>query len=35
VEGIKEMIFAQPTFSETFFEAALDVSDDAIHMMKG
>jgi dihydrolipoamide dehydrogenase len=35
VEGIKEMIFAHPTFSEAFFEAALDVSDQAIHMMKG
>lgn len=35
VEGIKEMIFAHPTFSEAFFEAALDVSDEAIHMMKG
>jgi len=35
VEAIKEMIFAHPTFSEGFFEAALDVSDQAIHMMKG
>jgi len=35
VEGIKEMIFAHPTFSEAFFEAALDISDQAIHMMKG
>ncbi|NWG02253.1 MAG: dihydrolipoyl dehydrogenase [Syntrophaceae bacterium] len=35
IEGIKEMIFAHPTFSEAFFEAALDTSDEAIHMMKG
>jgi hypothetical protein len=35
VEGIKEMIFAHPTFSEAFFEAALDVNNEAIHMMKG
>jgi len=35
VEGIKEMIFAHPTFAEAFFEAALDSSDQAIHMMKG
>jgi dihydrolipoamide dehydrogenase len=35
VEEIKEMIFAHPTFSEAFFEAALDVSDEAIHIMKG
>ena len=35
VGDIKEMIFAHPTFSEAFFEAALDTSDEAIHMMKG
>ncbi|PIX26473.1 MAG: dihydrolipoyl dehydrogenase, partial [Deltaproteobacteria bacterium CG_4_8_14_3_um_filter_45_9] len=35
VEEIKEMIFAHPTFSEAFFEAALDTSGEAIHMMKG
>ena len=35
VEGIKEMIFAHPTFSEAFFEAALDTYGEAIHMMKG
>ncbi len=35
IEEIKEMIFAHPTFSEAFFEAALDVSDEAIHIMKG
>ena len=35
VEGIKETIFAHPTFSEAFFEAALDTYDEAIHMMKG
>ncbi len=34
VEDIKEMIFAHPTFSEAFFEAALDVSDEAIHIIK-
>ena len=35
VEGIKQSIFAHPTFSEAFFEAALDTSGEAIHMMKG
>jgi dihydrolipoamide dehydrogenase len=35
VEGIKEMIFAHPTFSEAFFEAALDTDGEAIHIMKG
>lgn len=35
VEEIKEMIFAHPTFSEAFFEAALDTYGEAIHMMKG
>lgn len=35
VEEIKQMFFAHPTFSEAFFEAALDVSDEAIHIMKG
>lgn len=35
IEGIKEMIFAHPTFSEAFFEAALDTYGEAIHMMKG
>lgn len=35
VEGIKAMIFAHPTFSEAFFEAALDTYGEAIHMMKG
>ena len=34
VEEIKEMTFAHPTFSEAFFEAALDISDEAIHIMK-
>lgn len=34
VGEIKEMMFAHPTFSEAFFEAALDVSDEAIHIMK-
>lgn len=35
VEEIKQMIFAHPTFSEAFFEAALDTHEEAIHMMKG
>jgi dihydrolipoamide dehydrogenase len=35
VEDIKEMIFAHPNFSEAFLEAALDLSDEAIHIMKG
>jgi dihydrolipoamide dehydrogenase len=35
LEGIKQSIFAHPTFSEAFFEAALDTSGQAIHMMKG
>jgi dihydrolipoamide dehydrogenase len=35
VEGIKEMIFAHPTFAEAFYEGALDMSDEAIHIMKG
>jgi dihydrolipoamide dehydrogenase len=35
VEEIKETIFAHPTFSEAFFEAALDVDGEAIHMIKG
>ncbi len=34
VEDIKKMIFAHPTFSEAFFEAALDMSDEAIHIVK-
>jgi len=32
---IKAMVFAHPTFSEAFYEAALDMSDEAIHIMKG
>jgi dihydrolipoamide dehydrogenase len=35
IEDIKEMIFAHPNFAEAFFEAALDISDEAIHIMKG
>jgi len=35
VEEIKQMIFAHPTFSEAFFEAALDTHGEAIHMTKG
>lgn len=35
VEEVKAMIFAHPTFSEAFFEAALDTYGEAIHMMKG
>ena len=34
VANIKEMIFAHPTLSEAFFEAVLDISDEAIHIMK-
>jgi dihydrolipoamide dehydrogenase len=34
VEDIKAMVFAHPTFSEAFYEAALDVSDEAIHIIK-
>jgi hypothetical protein len=34
VEDIKRTVFAHPTFSEAFFEAALDMSDEAIHIMK-
>jgi dihydrolipoamide dehydrogenase len=34
VEEIKQMIFAHPTFSEAFFEAALDTYGEAIHMTK-
>jgi dihydrolipoamide dehydrogenase len=35
VEDIKQSIFAHPTFAEAFYEAALDTSGQAIHMMKG
>ncbi len=34
VEEIEQMIFAHPTFSEAFLEAALDTHDEAIHMIK-
>ncbi len=34
VENIKAMVFAHPTFSEAFYEAALDMSDEAIHIIK-
>ena len=34
VENIKEMIFAHPNFSEAFLEAALDTSDEAVHIVK-
>jgi len=34
VEDIKAMVFAHPTFSEAFYEAALDMSDEAIHILK-
>ncbi|MCG6880737.1 MAG: dihydrolipoyl dehydrogenase [Deltaproteobacteria bacterium] len=33
VDGIKKAIFAHPTLSETFFEAALAVDGEAIHLM--
>lgn len=35
VEEIKKMLFAHPTFSEAFFEAALDTDGEAIHIIKG
>ncbi|MGQ9777777.1 MAG: dihydrolipoyl dehydrogenase [Thermodesulfobacteriota bacterium] len=35
VEDLKELIFAHPTFSEAFFEAALDTYGEALHMIKG
>lgn len=35
VEDIRQSVFAHPTFSEAFLEAALDTSGQAIHMMKG
>ncbi|RPJ10503.1 MAG: dihydrolipoyl dehydrogenase [Deltaproteobacteria bacterium] len=35
VQDIRQSIFAHPTFSEAFYEAALDTSGEAIHMMKG
>ena len=34
VKDIKAMLFGHPTFSEAFYEAALDISDEAIHIMK-
>jgi dihydrolipoamide dehydrogenase len=34
LEELKEMVFAHPTFSEAFFEAALDTDGEAIHIMK-
>jgi dihydrolipoamide dehydrogenase len=34
VEDIKAMVFAHPTLSEAFYEAALDMSDEAIHILK-
>jgi dihydrolipoamide dehydrogenase len=33
VDGIKRAMFAHPTLSETFFEAALAVDGDAVHLM--
>jgi dihydrolipoamide dehydrogenase len=33
VDGIKKAIFAHPTLSETFFEAALAVDGEAIHLL--
>jgi dihydrolipoamide dehydrogenase len=35
IDEIKQIIFAHPTFSEAFFEAALDTYGEAIHIMKG
>ncbi len=34
VKDVKTMLFGHPTFSEAFYEAALDISDEAIHIMK-
>jgi len=34
VKDIKAMVFGHPTFSEAFYEAALDTSDEAIHIVK-
>jgi dihydrolipoamide dehydrogenase len=34
IKDIKAMVFAHPTFSEAFYEAALDESDEAIHIIK-
>ena len=34
VKDIKAMLFGHPTFSEAFYEAALDTSDEAIHIIK-
>jgi dihydrolipoamide dehydrogenase len=34
IEDIRAMVFAHPTFSEAFYEAALDTSDEAIHIIK-
>ncbi len=33
VDGIKKAVFAHPTLSETFFEAALATDGEAIHLM--
>ncbi len=33
VDGIKQAVFAHPTLSETFFEAALATDGEAIHLM--
>ena len=35
VEEIEQIVFAHPTFSEAFLEAALDTYDEAIHVVKG
>jgi dihydrolipoamide dehydrogenase len=35
IEEIKNTMFAHPSLSESFFEAALDVNGEAIHMLKG
>ena len=33
VDGIKKAVFAHPTLSETFFEAALATDGEAIHLI--
>jgi len=34
IEELKEMLFAHPTLSEAFYEAALDTDNEAIHIVK-
>lgn len=34
IEELKDMLFAHPTLSEAFYEAALDTDNEAIHIVK-